>query len=171
VSGSAQVVVEELTGSGELETLRPLWLALHRHHRDVQPETPLQRDDEASWSARSGTYRRWAKEGSAVILAASLDGEVVGYAVAHLIPGADDDTFDFGATYAELYTLSVLPGRRSRGVGSRLLEELDEVLRARSVRTITVAAMASNSRAIEFYRRRGFTPLEVTFHRPVPSQP
>jgi len=171
VSGSAHVVVEQLTGSGELETLRPLWLALHHHHRVVQPDTPLQPDDQASWRAREKTYRRWEEEGSAVILVASIDGDFVGYAVAHLVPGADDDTFDFGATYAELYTLSVLPGRRSRGVGSRLLEELDDVLRARSVRTITVAAMAANSRAVEFYRRRGFTPLEVTFHRPVPSEP
>jgi ribosomal protein S18 acetylase RimI-like enzyme len=109
-------------------------------------------------------------EGTVVILTATIDNDVIGYALAHLQAGADDDTFDFGACYAELYTLSVLPGRRGEGVGGQLLDELDEVLRAGSIETITVAAMAANSRAIEFYRRRGYTPLEVTFQRRVPPR-
>lgn len=170
MSDSAEVVVEQLTGSEELDALRPLWLELHHHHRHVQPDTPLQPDDEASWKARSRTYRRWVEEGSAIILTATIDGTTVAYAVAHLESGVDDDTFHFGARYADLYTLSVMRGQRGRGIGSRLLDELDQVLRARSVDMVTVSAMAANSQAIDFYRRRGFSPLEVIFHRPVPPR-
>jgi ribosomal protein S18 acetylase RimI-like enzyme len=104
----------------------------------------------------------------AIILTATVDGEVVGYAAARLHSGADDDTFDFGARYAELYTLSVLPGRRGQRIGSVLMDALDDTLRARSIGTMTVAAMAGNAQAIEFYRRRGFAPLEVTLERRVP---
>jgi ribosomal protein S18 acetylase RimI-like enzyme len=171
LSESAPVLVQRLSHAAELETLRPLWLALHHHHRDVQSSTPLQPDDEVSWRARSETYRSWLEDGDAVILTATVDGEVAGYAAAHLQSGADDDTFAFGSRYAELYTLSVLPGSRGRRIGSQLLNALDEALRAASVETVTVAAMAGNTRAIEFYRRRGFEPVELNFMRKVPQSP
>jgi ribosomal protein S18 acetylase RimI-like enzyme len=131
----------------------------------------LQPDDDVSWRGREATYRRWLEAGEAIVLVATADDEVVGYAVAHLVRGDDDDTFELGDPYAELYTLSVLPGQRGRRVGTRLLDALDEALRAASVRTVTVAAMAGNTRAVDFYRRRGFEPLEVTFHRAVPPGP
>ena len=159
--------IEQLTDPAELETLRPLWLALHHHHRGLPDSPPLQPDDDVSWRGRSATYRGWLADGSAVILTATVEGEVVGYAVAHLESGADDDTFDLGDRYAELYTLSVLPAQRGQRVGSHLLDALDDVLRARSVATITVGAMAGNARTLAFYRRRGFEPVEVTFQRPV----
>jgi ribosomal protein S18 acetylase RimI-like enzyme len=169
MSDTESVVVRHLTAADELELLRPLWLALHQHHREVQPSLPLQPDDDVSWRARSETYRRWLEHDAAVILVAETEGAVVGYAVAHLETGADDDTFAFGAQYAELYTMSVLPGSRGRRVGSHLLDAMDEGLRERSIEIVTVAAMAGNDRALDFYRRRGFEPLEMTFHRRVPD--
>lgn len=169
VSDPAPVLVHHLTTSAKLDPLRPLWLALHHHHREVQSSTPLQPDDEVSWRGRSETYRRWLADGEAIVLTATVHGEVVGYAVAHLQSGIDDDTFAFGAQYAELYTLSVLPSARGRQVGSRLLDAMDDALRARSIETVTVAAMAGNTRALDFYRRRGFDPVEVTMLRRVPG--
>ena len=64
--------------------------------------------------------------------------------------------------------MSVLPGRRGRRIGSHLLDALDSALRAASIETVTVAAMAGNTRAIEFYRRRGFEPVELNLMRRVP---
>ena len=87
MSETAPVVVQHLSSAAELEALRPLWLALHHHHRDVQSSTPLQPDDAVSWTARSETYRRWLEDGDAVILTATVDGEVAGYAAAHLQSG------------------------------------------------------------------------------------
>jgi ribosomal protein S18 acetylase RimI-like enzyme len=171
MSETAPVLVQRLSNAAELDVLRPLWLALHHHHRDVQAATPLQPDDEVSWRARSETYRRWLEDGDALVLTATVDREVAGYLVAHLLSGTDDDTFDYGARYAELYTVSVLPGRRGHRIGSHLLDALDDALRADSIKTVTVAAMAGNTRAIEFYRRRGFQPVEVNFMRKVPASP
>lgn len=169
MSDPAPVLIQRLTTSTDLDALRLLWLALHHHHREVQSSTPLQPDDEVSWKGRSETYRGWLEDGEAIVLTATVDGEVVGYAVTHLRSGADDDTFAFGAQYAELYTLSVLPSARGRQVGSRLLDAMDDALRARSIETVTVAAMADNTRALDFYRRRGFDPVEVTMLRRVPK--
>lgn len=166
----AQLRVRHLTSASEIESLRPLWLALHEHHRGLPSSPPLQSDDEVSWRGRSATYRRWLDEDAAIVLAAVTDDGVAGYLVAHLEPGVDDDTFDFGDRYAELYTLSILPGQRGRGVGGRLLDALDEALRAASIRTLTVAAMAGNEGALAFYRRLGFQPLEATFYRQVPQR-
>ena len=176
----------------ELAALRPLWLALHQHHRVVLAGTPLQPDDELSWELREGTYRRWLEAGEALILvavarpddspveggdaranAADLDPRagaepVVGYAVARLHRGPDD-SFDFGDPYAELYSISVLPSWRGQHAGTLMLDELERLLVTHGITVLTVSAMADNRRARAFYTDRGFLPLEVMLWRPLTS--
>ena len=179
----------------ELAALRPLWLALHQHHRDVRAGTPLQRDDELSWELREGSYRRWLEAGEALILvavagpddspgegrdegrddaradAADLDlrggaEPVVGYAVTRLHRGPDD-SFDFGDPYAELYSFSVLRSWRGKHAGTLMLDELERLLVTRGIPVLTVSVMADNRRALALYTDRGFLPMEVMLWRPL----
>jgi ribosomal protein S18 acetylase RimI-like enzyme len=157
--------IRELSHIAELGQLEPLWLALHRHHRTVSPVTRLVEDDAASWAARRADYERWMRSGNAIALVADLPpNTAVGYLFAQLHDGPDD-TFAVGARYAEIYSLSVAPTHRQRGVGTSLLDALDGRLAGLGIVDVTVAAMVGNEDAERLYLGRGFQPAEVTLWR------
>jgi ribosomal protein S18 acetylase RimI-like enzyme len=102
--------------------------------------------------------------GDALVLAARRGGVLVGYAVAHLRDGPDD-TFAVGARYAEVFSLSVAPEARSGGVGTALMDALDERLAELGIADLSVGVMAGNEDALRFYRRRGLVPVELFLWR------
>ena len=157
--------IEIIAAPNELDALEPLWIALHRHHRTVVPSAAMLVDDDSlSWSRRRALYRGWMAAGDALVLVARRGGAPVGYAVAHLQDGPDD-TFAVGARYAELYSLSVAPEARGAGVGTALMDTLDERLAELGITDLSIGVMAGNEDAIRFYRRRGLVPVELFLWR------
>ena len=157
--------IDIVAGPAELDALEPLWIALHRHHRTVVPSTAMLVDDDSvSWSRRRALYRGWMATGDALVLVARRGGAPVGYAVAHLQDGPDD-TFAVGARYAELYSLSVAPEARGGGVGTALMDTLDERLAELGITDLSIGVMAGNEDALRFYRRRGLVPVELFLRR------
>jgi ribosomal protein S18 acetylase RimI-like enzyme len=157
--------IDIVAGPAELDALEPLWIALHRHHRTVVPSTAMLVDDDSvSWSRRRALYRGWMATGDALVLVARRGGTPVGYAVAHLQDGPDD-TFAVGARYAELYSLSVAPDARGGGVGTALMDTLDERLAELGIADLSIGVMAGNEDALRFYRRRGLVPVELFLWR------
>lgn len=153
----------ELGGTGCVDEVRSLWLALHRHERRVAPTLPLVAD-ELSWRRRRSLYiRRLELEQGFLALARTRAG-VVGYAFVRLEEGSDD-TFPLGERYAELYSLSVADGWRGQGIGSLLLDFVDAELESRGIRDLVVAVMVGNSDAQRLYERRGLQPAEVVLYR------
>lgn len=150
-------------GLERLDALRPLWLALHQHHRDLG-SAPLVADDAASWAARRDLYRMLLAEDRGFLLGAFAGDALVGYAAVRLSSGPDD-TFPIGDRAAEIYSLVVAPDARGRGVGSRLLDAVDERLAAFGIAATSVAAMVENAEAIRLYQRRGFAPREIVLWR------
>ena len=96
----------ELAGAGDVDDLRGLFLAMHRHHRDIV-RLPLVADD-AAWDARRAQYLAWLAEGRATLFVARGSREPAGYALVVIHDGTDD-TFPLAPRYAELYSLSVAP--------------------------------------------------------------
>ena len=148
-------------GAESVDDLRPLFLALHRHHRSVS-DLPLVADDEA-WQARRATYLAWFAEGRALLFVAAEETPV-GYALVVWHEGADD-TFPLAPRYAELYTLSVAEQARGAGVGTRLLDAVDGALAEAGDPPLAIAVMAGNADALRFYARRGLVPGEVLLYR------
>jgi GNAT superfamily N-acetyltransferase len=149
-------------GVEAVDDLRPLFLALHRHHRSVA-ELPLVSDDEA-WRARRATYLAWFAEGRALLFVASAHETPVGYALVVWHEGVDD-TFPLAPRYAEVYTLSVAEDTRGAGVGGRLLDAVDEALADEGDPPLAIAVMAGNTDALRFYARRGLVPGELLLYR------
>ena len=149
-------------GVEAVDDLRPLFVALHRHHRLVS-DLPLVGDDEA-WRARRATYLAWFAEGRALLFVASAEETPVGYVLVVWHEGADD-TFPLAPRYAEVYTLSVAEQARGAGVGGRLLDAVDEALADEGDPPLAIAVMAGNSDALRFYARRGLVPGEVLLYR------
>jgi ribosomal protein S18 acetylase RimI-like enzyme len=156
------VTVQPLA-EGELDRLRPLWIALHHRHREVSPFA-LVADDEQSWSARRALYARRLAAGTAFALTAELVGEAVGYAFCCIDDGPDD-TFPVGDQYAEVYSLAVAEGQRGRGIGSLLLDEVDRELERRGIHDLQISVLAGNERAQRLYERRGLQVAELVLYR------
>jgi GNAT superfamily N-acetyltransferase len=155
-------VTVDRAGADAVDDLRPLFLALHRHHRSIV-DLPLVGDDEA-WRARRVTYLAWFAEGRALLFLARAHEAPVGYALLVWHEGADD-TFPLAPRYAELYTLSVSEEARGAGVGGRLLDAVDDALADEGDPPLAIAVMAGNTDALRFYARRGLVPGEVLLYR------
>jgi ribosomal protein S18 acetylase RimI-like enzyme len=154
----------ELAGLERIDEVRDLWLALHHHHRAVVGELPLVVDDELSWQRRRALYVDRLRADSGFLVLALEQDAVVGYALVCIEDGPDD-TFPVGERYAELYSLAVAPHLRSRGVGTRLLDVVDEELARRSIEDLKVAVMVANVDAQRLYERRGLRPAELVLYR------
>ena len=59
----------------------------------------------------------------------------------------------------------MLPSHRGRGIGSALLDAVDEAFEAQGVRDVIVGALAGNEAALRLYRRRGFRPTWLYMSR------
>ena len=152
-------------GADRLDDLRLLFLALHQHHRHVTPRPiPLIESDDAAWRARRDAYAEFLADGSGFLHVADANGVAVGYAFT-VLREATDDTFPLAPRYAELYTLSVAPEARGAGVGSQLMDAVDELIAGLDVSALQVAVMADNDDAIRLYERRGLVTAEILMYR------
>ncbi|MGH8080410.1 MAG: GNAT family N-acetyltransferase [Lysobacter sp.] len=100
------------------------------------------------WSASPlpSSYARMIVAGGAVLIEA--DGELLGYGIVDL-DSADPDS-------AEVEAMFVAPEQSGRGLGARLMRELDAIARARGLSTLVVA---SSLNAVPFYRAAGFSTI------------
>ncbi len=80
-----------------------------------------------------------------IVLTAETTDGIAGFAVASVV-GAQ----------AELETIAATEASQRRGVGSRLLRALAGELKTAGANQVFLEVRASNQRALEFYRRRGF---------------
>jgi ribosomal protein S18 acetylase RimI-like enzyme len=154
----------ELAGRGSVDGVRALWIELHRHERSVAPGLPLIADDEVSWRRRRALYAAWLDARQGFLALAHNRTSVVGYAFVRLEQGSND-TFPIGDRYAELYSLSVSPEWRGRGIGTRLLDFVDAELASRGIHDLIVSVMLGNSDAQRLYERRGLRPAEIVLYR------
>lgn len=91
----------------------------------------------------------------------ALDGEMaVGFVIFGTNAGLDG--WDGGDALGEIREIAVLRSHRRRGLGSMLVDRARRRLAEQGITELQVSAMAANSSAIDFYRRRGFAVTNVT---------
>ena len=145
--------------------MRPLWLELHHHHRAVAGELPLIDDDELSGQRRRALYlKRLTSADGFLVLARQGASAVVGYAFVCIEQGLDD-TFPVADRFAEVYSLSVSAALRGRGIGTALLDFVDEELARRGIVDVRIAVMVGNRGARRLYERRGLMAGETMLYR------
>jgi ribosomal protein S18 acetylase RimI-like enzyme len=152
-----------IAGVERIDTLESLWLALHRHHREVSA-VPVQADDRLSWELCRANYRRHIEVGDGFLVIADRRAATVGYAMVLLRRGPDD-TYPFTGRFAEVLTLVVSPDERGGGIGGALLDVVDAELAHRGITDQVIAVMAGNLAAQRLYERRGFVPGEIILFR------
>jgi putative acetyltransferase len=88
-------------------------------------------------------------------------------AVTFLVARAGDEAVGCGAIlndprgWGELKRMYVRPDRRGRGVGKRVLAELEAVARDSGLRLLRLETGIHNGEALALYRRAGFTEREA----------
>jgi ribosomal protein S18 acetylase RimI-like enzyme len=68
------------------------------------------------------------------------------------------DTWVSGDRVGEIESVGVVPELRGRGLGTRLLDALEQALREDGVHDLVVGALPGNTGAVRLYERRGFRP-------------
>jgi ribosomal protein S18 acetylase RimI-like enzyme len=147
--------------ASDLDSLEPLWVAVHRAHAASMPELAPYVSDAQTWRERRALYSALLEKDDTVLLLARVGDLLVGYALAHVMDVGETwiaDTWRTGARVAEIESLSVAPGHRDRGIGSALMDTLEGEIAALGVADVIVGALAGNEDAVRLYRRRGYRP-------------
>jgi ribosomal protein S18 acetylase RimI-like enzyme len=154
----------------ELDALEPLWHALQAHHSRITPVlaggTP-KRDAADAWRMRRAKYKRWLGDPDTFFVVAEAGGEPVGYAFVTVGPGYA--SWSTGERIAELETLSVLPERRSGGVGAALVDAAWDRLAQLGVEGMAITTTKTNVGAQRFYERQGFEQGFVVYYGRSPN--
>ena len=160
-------VVEE-GGAADVELLESMWVAVHHQHQQAMPQLSPYVSDAETWRERRGLYDRLFAEHDPVLLLGRHHDELVGYALGYTMPAAGTwlaDTWVTGDRIGEVESLSVLPEYRGRGLGSRLLGDLQECLHRQGAVDFILGALAGNADAIRLYQRHGYRPTWLYLSR------
>lgn len=151
-------------GAEVVDELEPLWLALFDHQREVMSVTLPVIDRADSWRRRRQAYSELLTGSDAFVLLVRREGQPIAYAVAYLRPGYDD-TWAASAKIAEVESLAVLASERASGVGTLLLDIIDQHLHEVGVTDVRLSVIVGNTQALDFYRKRGLVPTLTVMGR------
>jgi GNAT superfamily N-acetyltransferase len=139
---------------GDYDALVALFDELDEFHRVARPDVFCRFDGPARTREQ---IELWLAGPGSTVLAAEMDREIVGLAVLLTRPPS---TFA-GAVplkVIELDNLVVHSGRRSQGIGRRLIEATVDWARGQGASHVGVAVHAFNRDARRFYEQAGFAP-------------
>jgi ribosomal protein S18 acetylase RimI-like enzyme len=152
----------------DIPALEPLWVGVHHAHAASMPELAPYVTDAETWAERRALYESVLEKPDTVLLLAFDGAELVGYVLSHVLPLDETwigDTWRTGQRIAELESLAVSASHRGQGIGSALLDAMDEALEAQGIRDVFVGALAGNEGALRLYARRGFRPTWLYMSR------
>jgi ribosomal protein S18 acetylase RimI-like enzyme len=155
-------------GAVDLDLVGPLWVAVHHQHSQTMPELAPYVSDDETWRVRRVLYEELLAKTDTLLLLAFANNAVVGYGLAHVLPVHETwipDTWETGSRIGEIESLSVLPEYRGSGLGSELLNRLEQHLHGAGVKDLILGALPGNTDAIRLYERRGYQPTWLYLSR------
>ena len=149
--------------------------AVIRHFNSSRDVTGLKDFLDAKDCPRLDLCARAAADGDAMILVAELEGAAIGLTAAHT-RFRDDMGWDAGdgtrawlqAGDAYLEFMEVRKDLRNCGIGARLMQAMEEAVRARGIQKMWLHTGEANTGAQRFYTRHGWKHVATV---QVPWQP
>ena len=92
-------------------------------------------------------------------LVSKVDGKVAGYLIGLI---REEETGRTDTQYAELEHMFVDEIKRSSGIGKNLAEEFKIWAKENGLKRLKVNVSYNNKKAIEFYKKAGLMPVDVT---------
>ena len=159
------IEIVELATS-RLGEMKELWRGLYEHHTLTLPdlrdrEIPF----EQAWQKRREIERRWlAFEPQSFVFAAGEGERTVGYAYVRIRSAAGCvSSWKVSDPLAELSILAVAAERRGEGIGSILLDAVEQRLSQIGIEDMLIGVIATNEDAMRLYERRGARPFLTDF--------
>ncbi len=152
----------------DIDSLEPLWVAVHHAHAASMPELAPYVSDAETWAHERPLYEALLAKPDALLLLARDGDDLVGYALAHVSAVQDTcvpDTWQTGPRIGELESLGVVEGRRGEGIGGALMDAVERELAALGVDDLVLGVLPGNVDAIRLYERRGFRPTWLYLSR------
>lgn len=100
--------------------------------------------------------RKWCTENAGVMLVASEDARLVGYACVLTDCKEEGKSGERPYHYAHVADLVVTATMRGRGIGKALLTECERLSRAKGQTILRIGVMAENAGALGLYHAFGF---------------
>jgi ribosomal protein S18 acetylase RimI-like enzyme len=154
--------------AADLPLLEPLWVSVDHAHAASMPELAPYVDDATTWAERSALYAALLLKPDTVFLLATADDTLVGYGLAHVMGAGETwaaDTWVTGPRIGEIESLAVVPAHRGRGLGSELLDRLEQALHDQGVTDLALGVLPGNVGAMRLYERRGYRPTWMYMSR------
>lgn len=101
------------------------------------------------------------RSGGATFLLAWQDGKPVGYLLLKWAGADEEIVHRLIGDCPELNAITVAPGLRSRGIGTKLIREAERRARARGSSRVGLAVGLDNTRARSLYERLGYRAWEL----------
>jgi ribosomal protein S18 acetylase RimI-like enzyme len=152
----------------DVDSLEPLWVAVHHAHAAAMPELAPYVSDAETWARERPIYVELLAKPDTLLLLARDGDELVGYALAHVSPVDETwipDTWRTGPRIGELESIGVVAQRRGEGIGSALMDAVERELAALGVDDLVLGVLPGNDGARRLYERRGFRPTWLYLSR------
>ena len=137
----------------DLSSLADLWMAMMEEHRGFEPRLDLSRTAAASYRSYLMLHCRGPKS---LVLLAEDGWDIQGYCCAYVcqnLPMFEPAEFGY---ISDLY---VVPTVRGQGVGTQLLNHVQDWLRQCGVTCIQLQVYYRNERGKVFWQGRGYEPF------------
>ena len=92
-----------------------------------------------------------------------LKGKIVGWSWLRIY---ENEFFKEGA-YGEINEIYIVPEWRGKGIGNILMKHAEDWFRNKGIKTVRVEALATNEKALAFYRKHGFKPNYITLQKEI----
>jgi ribosomal protein S18 acetylase RimI-like enzyme len=140
-----EVRIEDLDSS-----IKHLWMCLVKEMFEIEPLT-------IPSEANSRKWLDFVKEGLAkrrnVLMAAKDKEKIVGYALLTL---PREQIFEVQETFGVVNELYVLPSFRKKGIGTKLLEQCLDRIKAEGFETARISVLSRDKGAIQLYKKLDF---------------
>jgi ribosomal-protein-alanine N-acetyltransferase len=93
------------------------------------------------------------QDSNSVSLIAQINGEIVGFIIGII-------QHIRGMKTGHIYTIDVATKHRRKGVGIKLLKELEKIFAKRDVQVCYLEARLNNVAAVKLYKKQGYTEIE-----------
>lgn len=157
----------DVLAAHDIDRLRPLWLQLQAHHRQVgshlEAVAPM-RAPEDTWRVRRDLYVEWLRSPLTRAFTAGGGDRLLGYAMVRVAesPGS----WQWGERVGVLETLVVDAAARGAGIGQALVSAARDHLAQHDVQVMNISVLAGNDAALHFYEREGATAFVRTVVMP-----